>query len=124
MTRREWQKALDLMKVHRLAQVSLVFVFLVVLMALFPPLLPLADPREQDLRNTLPPPLWEEGGNIAHPLRTDFLGRDMLSRVIWASRISLLIGVSAVGLAAAVGVPIGLFASYRGGLVDEIVMRI
>jgi peptide/nickel transport system permease protein len=124
MTNREWQKALDLLRVHRLAQVSVVILILVVGLAITAPVLPLLNPKDQDLQNVLLPPFWQEGGSSAHPLGTDFLGRDMLSRVIWGSQISLLVGVSAVAIAATFGISVGLVASYRGGLVDEVMMRI
>jgi peptide/nickel transport system permease protein len=124
MTTREMRKALDLLRQHRLAQISVGFVLLMVVIALVVPFLPLPDPRDQNLRQTLMPPMWMPGGDPSHPLGTDFLGRDMLSRVLWGSRISLLVGVSAVAIAAMIGVPLGLFASYKGGLIDEIIMRV
>lgn len=124
MTRREWQKAIDLLKVHRLAQVSFVILALILLAALLAPVLPIPDPRRQNLGSVLLPPFWLEGGVLDHPLGTDFLGRDILSRVIWGSQISLTVGLSAVALATALGVAVGLVASYRGGIADEIVMRI
>jgi peptide/nickel transport system permease protein len=124
MTSREWQKAISLLRVHHLAQVSIVILVVVVLLALTAPVLPLPNPRDQDLGNVLLPPIWERGGTPAHPFGTDFLGRDMLSRVVWGSQISLLVGFSATALAALIGVSVGLAASYRGGLVDEVTMRI
>jgi peptide/nickel transport system permease protein len=124
MTSREWQKALDLLRVHRLAQVSVLILIVVVGLAIAAPVLPLMNPKDQDLQNVLLPPFWQQGGSPAHPLGTDFLGRDMLSRVIWGSQISLLVGVSAVAIAATLGISVGLVASYRGGLVDEVIMRI
>jgi peptide/nickel transport system permease protein len=124
MTRREWQKAIDLLRVHRLAQVSFVILAFILLTALLAPVLPIPDPRKQNLGSVLLPPFWLEGGMTDHPLGTDFLGRDMLSRVIWGSQISLTVGLSAVALATTLGVAVGLVASYRGGLVDEVVMRV
>lgn len=123
MTKREWLKALDLLKVHRLVQMSTVILLIVVFMAIAAPVLPLVDPTDQDLSSALLPPFWLPKGTPAHPLGTDYLGRDIFSRVVWGSRISLLVGFCAVAVAAAIGVPLGLFASYSGGRVDEAIMR-
>jgi peptide/nickel transport system permease protein len=93
-------------------------------MALLAPLLSPADPYEQTLRLRFRPPVWEESGSWAHPLGTDRLGRDMLSRIVWGSRISLAVGALAVLLASTVGAAVGLVAGYYGGRVDATLMRI
>jgi len=64
-----------------------------------------------------------EGPSFAHPLGLDGLGRDILSRLIWGSQISLLIGVIVVVLSVAIGLPVGAIAGYFGGVVDEVIMR-
>ncbi len=69
--------------------VSLGIITVFVLLALLAPLLRLADPHDQSLRNRFKPPVWEEGGSWKHALGTDRLGRDMLSRIVWGSRVSL-----------------------------------
>jgi peptide/nickel transport system permease protein len=94
-----------------------------VLVALLAPLLHLADPYEQALRQKFRPPVWEERGSWAHPLGTDRLGRDMLSRIAWGARVSLAAGVLTVLLASAFGAAIGLIAGYYGGRVDAALMR-
>ncbi|HMH78244.1 MAG TPA: hypothetical protein VK547_16530, partial [Candidatus Udaeobacter sp.] len=91
---------------------------LFLLLALVAPLLSLADPYEQSLRNRFTPPVWEERGSWKHPLGTDRLGRDMLSRIIWGARVSLAAGVVTVLLASAFGAAVGLIAGYYGGRVD------
>jgi len=93
-------------------------VVLLVLVAIFADVLAPQSPIASDQMQTFQRPSWE------HPLGTDQLGRDMLSRVIHGSRISLVVGVSSVLLALFVGVPIGMVAGYYGGRVDNVVMRL
>ena len=94
-----------------------------VLVALLAPLLSPADPYEQALRLRFRPPVWQERGSWAHPLGTDRLGRDMLSRIVWGSRVSLAAGVITVLVASAFGAAVGLVAGYYGGRVDAALMR-
>ena len=108
----------------RAAAVSLAVVAVVVLLAVLAPILPLADPLEQDLVARLIPPVWSEDGTSDHLLGTDQLGRDILSRVIWGARISLIVGVSAVVISGLLGVTAGVLAGYFGGRVDNVLMRI
>lgn len=72
----------------------------------------------------LKPPFWMNGGDKEHILGTDNLGRDILSRIIYGSRVSLLVGVSSVVLAGIIGIVIGLIAGFYGGWVDMILMRL
>jgi peptide/nickel transport system permease protein len=109
---------------RRLPIVSIGIIGVFVLMALLAPLLSPADPYEQTLRLRFRPPVWEASGSWAHPLGTDRLGRDMLSRIVWGSRISLAVGALAVLLASTVGAAVGLVAGYYGGRVDATLMRI
>jgi peptide/nickel transport system permease protein len=104
--------------------VSLGIIAVFVLLAVLAPLLSPADPHEQSLRNRFKPPAWEESGSWKHPLGTDRLGRDMLSRVIWGSRVSLAAGVVTVLVASAFGAAVGLVAGYYGGRVDAALMRV
>jgi peptide/nickel transport system permease protein len=94
-----------------------------VLMALLAGVLSPADPYEQSLRAKLTPPAWEEGGSWAHPLGTDRLGRDLLSRVLHGARVSLAAGALTVVLSGAVGAAVGLVAGYYRGRVDAVLMR-
>jgi peptide/nickel transport system permease protein len=95
-----------------------------VLCALLANVLSPADPEEQSLRQRFTPPVWEERGTWKHVLGTDRLGRDLLSRIIWGSRVSLTAGVLTVLLASAFGAGVGLVAGYHGGRVDAALMRI
>jgi peptide/nickel transport system permease protein len=104
--------------------VSLAIIGVFVLVGIFAPLLSPADPYEQTLRLRFRPPVWEDRGSWAHPLGTDRLGRDVLTRIMWGSRISLAAGVLTVLLASAVGAAIGLVAGYYGGRIDAGLMRV
>lgn len=99
------------------------FLLVLVMTALLAPLIAPHDPSDQELVKRLLPPFWEERGSWEHPLGTDGLGRDLLSRLIFGSRISLLVGVAVVAIAGFVGVLLGLVAGYRGGKIDRIIMR-
>lgn len=82
------------------------------------------DPDQQALMERLLPPAWEEGGSTRHLLGTDGLGRDMLSRIIAGARISLIVVAASIPVSMALGVTLGLLASWRGGLVESATMRL
>jgi len=93
----------------------------IVLMAVLAPLLAPYDPYAQDLQRRLIPPIWHSAGAWTHPLGTDGLGRDYLSRLIYGSQISLLIGVSVMVISGIIGTLLGILAGYFGGRVDMVV---
>ena len=93
----------------------------VVFMALAAPLLAPHDPYDQDLARRLIPPIWHGEGTWAHPLGTDMLGRDYLSRLVYGSRISLLIGFAVMLISGLIGTTLGVAAGYFGGKVDLVV---
>jgi len=103
---------------NRVAATGLILLGTVVVVAAAAPLLPLADPDSTDLARRLLPPL-----SAGHPLGTDQLGRDVLARLLWGTRVSLAVGVFATLIACAAGTTIGLVAGYRGGLTDSVLMR-
>ena len=88
------------------------------------PLLAPHDPQTQTLEDRLRPPRWAENGSPAYFLGTDNLGRDMLSRIIYGSRISLMVGAATVLFAGLVGCTLGAVAGYFGRAVDEAVSKI
>jgi peptide/nickel transport system permease protein len=92
--------------------------------AVFAPQLAPWDPAKQMLLKRLRPPMWEERGLREHPLGTDHLGRDILSRILYGGRISLGVGLTAVTLSALIGVTLGLVAGFFGGRADALIMRI
>lgn len=103
--------------------IGMVLIVGLVFMALAAPLLAPYDPGAQDLRARLQPPAISEKGSWSHVLGTDHLGRDVLSRVIYGSRVSLLVGAAVVMIAGAFGVVMGLLAGYCGGRTDNFIMR-
>lgn len=103
---------------NRTAMVSLVILTLIVLIAVFAPLLAPHDPARSSLRNILKPP------SMRYLLGSDDLGRDVLSRLMFAGRLSLVASVQAVAIALAIGLPLGLISGYVGGWVDTIIMRL
>lgn len=103
--------------------VGIFIVVCVTAMAIFAPLLAMYDPAKTDIVRRLIPPFWMEGGTMDYPLGTDNLGRDVLSRIIFGSRISLLVGISAVILAGIIGMFFGLIAGFYGKFWDFIIMR-
>ena len=103
---------------------GLVLVVLVVLVAIFAPLLSPHDPAKQNIVHRLKPPFWAEDGSMEHPLGTDSVGRDILSRVIYGSRISIFIGLAATAASALLGVSLGLIAGFLGGSTDSVVSRV
>jgi peptide/nickel transport system permease protein len=88
------------------------------------PLLAPRDPQAQTLEDRLRPPRWAENGSPVYLLGTDNLGRDMLSRIIYGSRISLMVGAATVIFAGLLGCTLGAIAGYFGRMPDEIVSKI
>jgi len=82
------------------------------------------DPYEGDLADTTLPPAWQEGGRTANLLGTDMLGRDVLSRLIHGSRISLLISVGCITFYGTIGILLGLISGFFGGRTDMAIMRL
>ncbi len=104
------------------AVVGLCLLLLVIACALLAPVLAPHDPTEQNLAARLRPPAWLPGGNSQHPLGTDHLGRDILSRIIYGSRVSLLVALIAVAVSGVIGTFLGLAAGYWRGRVDSCIM--
>jgi peptide/nickel transport system permease protein len=102
----------------------LIILFLLVFTALFADLLAPHDPTLGNLRMRYRPPVWAERGNPDFVLGTDHMGRDVLSRIIHGSRISLIVATSAVLLAGVIGTTFGILSGYRGGWIDQVVMRL
>jgi peptide/nickel transport system permease protein len=103
---------------NRGAIIGAVFLVLIVLSAILAPLLAAYDPLERSVRDRL------VGPSKAHPMGTDALGRDILSRVLYGGRVSLRVGLFSVVASTLIGVPLGLIAGYFGGKIDDAIMRL
>ncbi len=109
---------LNLLARNRLAMAGGIVLSLVILLVLLTPLLPLADPDVTDTGNRFKPP-FSEGALLG----TDHLGRDLLSRLLWGTQLSLAVGFAAAIIAATIGAAIGIVAGFYGGRTDNIIMR-
>jgi peptide/nickel transport system permease protein len=120
--RAEWAKLRGRVLGHKGLMAGLILFALIVLAALLAPLLAPHDPYAQDLTKRLVPPLWHDKGAWLHPLGTDNLGRDYLSRMLYGARISLLIGLAVMIVSGFIGSVMGLLAGYFGGRIDMAIM--
>ena len=121
---REWVTLLGRLIRRRTALFGLFVVVIVVLTAVFASWVSPSNPLEQDISQRLKEPGWQDAQGRVHPLGTDHLGRDILARIIYGSRIALLVGLSAVLISGVLGMAIGLIAGYFGGRVDDFLMRL
>jgi ABC-type dipeptide/oligopeptide/nickel transport system permease subunit len=112
--RESWQR----FRRHRTAMAGLILLAGLFALALAAPLLTSYNPERQSLSEALRPL------SPAHPLGTDHLGRDMLARLLYGGRLSLLIGFLAVGLGLVIGVPLGAISGFQGGLTDLVIQRL
>ena len=104
--------------------IGLLIVLLNIVVAILAPLLAPHDPLDQDITRRLQPPAWLAGGSVESLLGTDQLGRDVLTRIIYGSRISLLIGLLSVAVSLPIGVGLGLLGGYFRGRLADAVMRL
>ncbi|WP_347313373.1 ABC transporter permease [Defluviimonas sp. SAOS-178_SWC] len=109
---------------NRLAVGSAAVVVLFVVMAIFAPLIAPHDPNETDLFRRLQPPGWAAGGEWSYFLGCDALGRDILSRIIYGTRISIFIGAAVILVATTIGILAGLASGYLRGWVDIVISRL
>jgi len=123
-TLRLWRDTFRELKRSRSAIVGGILIFLIIGTSVTFPLFYHVDPLAQDLMARLTPPAWQSGGSLAHPLGTDNLGRDVLSRILYGSRVSLLVGFASVLVAEIMGILLGLFSGYYGGKIDTVIMRV
>ena len=103
---------------------GLIIVAAICLCAIFAGQLAPHDPNAMDLMNMTKPPVWMEGGDWNNVLGTDNLGHDILSRMLYGARISLVVGILATLMSAAAGMLLGLISGYYGGPADHVIMRV
>jgi len=108
----------------RLAVAGGVVLTVVVLMGVTAPMLAPQDPAEQNILERLKPPGFKDSMGRRHYLGTDQLGRDILSRLMYGARVSLVVGIAAVFIGGTLGLTLGLISGYYGGWVDDAIMRL
>jgi peptide/nickel transport system permease protein len=121
---REWVRVMARLVRRRTALFGLVVVAAVVVAAVFASVISPFDPLAQDIGQRLKEPGWQDAQGRIHPLGTDHLGRDILSRIIHGSRIALSVGLAAVMISGVLGMAVGLVSGYFGGRVDDFFMRL
>ena len=97
---------------------------IIAFVAIFADVLAPHDPQVGSLARRFRPPFWQQGGSTAYWLGTDHVGRDVLSRLIFGARVSMIVGLAAVLVAGGIGTLLGIVSGYLGGWVDQVIMRI
>jgi len=108
----------------RLPWTAFVIIAVMVVVAVFAPLIAPHSPTEQSLPDKLKPPAWQEGGSAKHLLGTDLLGRDLFSRLVYGARVSLTVAAFALLSGGLIGLAVGIIAGYLGGRIDSVLMRV
>ena len=119
-----FQEFFRLFKRHKMALIGTLIVLLWILAAIFATQLAPHDPLRGNLFKRLMPPAWMTGGEVRYLLGTDHMGRDILSRIIYGSRTSILIGVVVVFITTTIGIFLGLVAAFYGGKLDALISRV
>jgi ABC-type dipeptide/oligopeptide/nickel transport system permease subunit len=118
--RRLWRK----FKRNPVGVIGGIVLLIVIAGAIFATSLAPHEPNKQRLIARFKPPFWVAGGSMTYPLGTDNVGRDIWSRIIHGSRISLIVGISAVGVSILIGVVLGLLSGFLGGRIDAVIMAL
>jgi peptide/nickel transport system permease protein len=108
----------------RLPWIAALIIVTLVVAAVGAPLLAPHSPTEQSLPDKLRPPAWQEGGDTKYLLGTDTLGRDVLSRLLYGARVSLIVAAAALLAGGVIGLAVGIVSGYVGGRVDSVLMRV
>jgi peptide/nickel transport system permease protein len=120
-----WRFVRSIFQAKRFPGVSLaILLFLLVIPGLFAEWVAPHDPIKGSLSKRLKPPMWVQGGSVEYPLGTDKVGRDILSRMIYGSRVSLRVSLEAILVSGVIGTALGLMSGYFGGRTDAFIMRL
>ncbi len=122
--RSPFQRTLRIVFRDKAGVVGVLLFSIVLFSAIFAPYIAPHHPLDQNLRISRQVPAWQDGGDWEHPLGTDNLGRDMLSRIIYGTRVSLTVGFFGVLISMSLGMILGLVAGYVGGRTDNIIMGV
>jgi peptide/nickel transport system permease protein len=104
--------------------IPVLILLLIGFVAVFADFLAPHDPQVGSLAHRFRPPAWQEGGNMTNLLGTDHVGRDVLSRLMFGARVSMIVGLAAVLVAGSIGTLLGIVSGYLGGWVDQVIMRV
>lgn len=119
-----WRQWLHRVLGHHSLTLGGILLLVIVLLAILAPFLVAYDPYAQDVSQRMIPPVWHANGSWEHLLGTDKLGRDYLSRLVYGTRISLVIGLAAAVISGCIGTLLGILAGYFGGRVDTVISYI
>ncbi len=122
--RKEFRRAMQSMVASRWALIGMIILIVVTFVAIFGPWLAPFDPNRQNLIMRLREPGMPGAGDMIYWLGSDQLGRDVLSRLLYGARVSLLVGVAAIAVGGTLGTIAGLVSGYFGGWVDDVIMRL
>lgn len=120
----EWRRAARSLRRAGWPLLAICLLLFAFFLSLFGPAISPKDPNRQSLIERLTPPFQAEDGQVVFPLGTDALGRDVLSRLIYGTRVSIFVGVAAVVIGGTIGITLGMIAGYYGGLIDDLIMRV
>lgn len=122
--RKEFHRAMQSMVASRWALLGTIFLIIVTFIAIFGPWLAPFDPNRQNIMMRLLEPASPGAGELTYWLGSDQLGRDVLSRLLYGARVSLLVGVAAIAVGGVLGTVLGLVSGYFGGWIDDVIMRL
>src|SRR5215475_6871575 len=119
-----WPSRLASFRIEAVALIPILILATIALVAIFADFIAPHDPQVGILGARFKPPFWQAGGSTEYLLGTDHLGRDVLSRLIFGARVSMVVGFTAVMVAGSLGTLLGIISGYLGGWVDQVIIRV